>query len=78
MCFMLYSITLSIKKQTPTKKPNAVKDRWGGWRVGMTMVKDSMGFFKASLKHMGKEHVATYSSSSSFLVSLAHMTVEPG
>ena len=42
ICFMPYSTTLSIKKQTPHKKPKAVKDREGGResRVGMTVVKD--------------------------------------
>ena len=45
---MPYSTTLSIKKDIP-KKPKAVKDREGGSRVGISVVEDSMGFFKTSL-----------------------------
>ena len=32
ICFMPYSTTLSLKKQTPLKKHNAVKYRGGGGR----------------------------------------------
>ena len=42
------------------KKPKAVKDRGGGSRVGMTAVKDSMVFFKASLSRPGRRKELLY------------------
>ena len=45
ICFIPYSTTISIKKQPPGKELKAVKDKGGGVGVGLTAVKDSMGFF---------------------------------
>ena len=45
ICFIPYSTTLSIQKQLLKKNPKAFKDR-GGSGVGLTVVKDSMVFFK--------------------------------
>ena len=44
ICFMLYSTSLSKKIDPMKKKPKAIKDRGGGLRVNMTVVKDSMFF----------------------------------
>ena len=51
------------KKQNPTprKKPKAVKDS-GGLRVGMTAIKDSMVFLKASLSYYPTLNFLTSSS----------------
>ena len=46
ICFISYSITLSIKNSPQRKKiPNAVKDGAEAG-VALTAVKDSTGFFK--------------------------------